>query len=415
MVYIVLFIAVFNLGLGYAVAARLGRRYRALLAEELGLGGPLPPRSDSDAETAPGAEEPAGSERENAEPKEESRCKVIDGLLDDSTQYRALLDETSKIVEQAPRPNDASEHGDWLDRLSEGTEAYLDQRQSREAELRCVVESEELDAQREAICSVWEQQDAQLHQLSNATDQLMADPETEEYWEAFGQQVNELLASTNSMDALLGEAKNTLDAGQSSPDKPAESAAHSGRVRSVPDKLCATVPESEGCPCMAMMDVDHVEQLNQRYGRTAVDRMLNVLYELVQTEGRNGATVEQVDSQRFVLTFSNPDARRAANIVERLRQTIGKTRFVYDNREIQATVSCAVGEPDAGADVAALLERTTAALGEAKHYGRDRTFLHRGDFPAPVVPPTLSVAETRTLLDAAPPVDEPPASEEHGD
>jgi hypothetical protein len=38
-----------------------------------------------------------------------------------------------------------------------------------------------------------------------------------------------------------------------------------------------------------------------------------------------------------------------------------------------------------------MLLRAEAALREAKRYGHNRTFVHEGKFPIPVVPPELTI------------------------
>jgi diguanylate cyclase (GGDEF)-like protein len=128
------------------------------------------------------------------------------------------------------------------------------------------------------------------------------------------------------------------------------------------------------------------------------DRVLDGVWNFVQGEKRHGAAASQVNPQRFALLFADPDTQRAANIVERLRQTIAKTHFVHGEHEIRVSVSCGLSDPKPGDDVEGLIARARAALDEAKRYGRDRTFLHRGDFPAPVVPPTLSIEDTRVSV-----------------
>jgi hypothetical protein len=45
-----------------------------------------------------------------------------------------------------------------------------------------------------------------------------------------------------------------------------------------------------------------------------------------------------------------------------------------------------------------LMTRTEATLREAKRYGRNRTFLHEGKYPTPVVPPNFALEEKRIEL-----------------
>jgi hypothetical protein len=45
-----------------------------------------------------------------------------------------------------------------------------------------------------------------------------------------------------------------------------------------------------------------------------------------------------------------------------------------------------------------LLERAETAIREAKRYGRNRTFIHDGKFPTPVVPPNFTLQERQIEL-----------------
>ena len=95
------------------------------------------------------------------------------------------------------------------------------------------------------------------------------------------------------------------------------------------------------------------------------------------------------------MLFPDMPAREATGVVG-IRQQVEATQFRRDASSISVTVSCEVAESASHDTQAVLFERVEATLQEAKGYGRNRTFLHDGKFPAPVVPPVLPV-ETRTL------------------
>jgi diguanylate cyclase (GGDEF)-like protein len=102
--------------------------------------------------------------------------------------------------------------------------------------------------------------------------------------------------------------------------------------------------------------------------------------------------------QRFLLLLPDVSPRDAATLVEKLRQTIEKSRFRHRGQEIRVTVSCAVTEASSADSPEALFARTEATLYEAKRYGRNRTFLHEGKYPTPVIPPSFVGGEKEIEL-----------------
>jgi diguanylate cyclase (GGDEF)-like protein len=103
-------------------------------------------------------------------------------------------------------------------------------------------------------------------------------------------------------------------------------------------------------------------------------------------------------SHTFVVLLPNADARTAIDLIERARQTIERTRLEYRQTEIRLTASCAITEFRPDDSPATFLMRLDATLMEAKRYGRNRSFVQEGEYPTPVIPPTLSVAERTIAL-----------------
>ena len=98
-------------------------------------------------------------------------------------------------------------------------------------------------------------------------------------------------------------------------------------------------------------------------------------------------------AERFLLLFPDVDLRFATNLVERIRQTMEMARLEYRKEEIRVTVSCAVTEVAVEDSPEKLYARAESTLREAKRYGRNRTFVHEGRYPTPVVPPNFTLKE----------------------
>jgi diguanylate cyclase (GGDEF)-like protein len=116
-----------------------------------------------------------------------------------------------------------------------------------------------------------------------------------------------------------------------------------------------------------------------------------VIARLLTAETRNHLLIARFSGQRFLLLFPEVDFRFAVNVIERVRQAIEMARLEYRNEEIRITVSCAVTEITKEDTADTLYARAKATLQESKRYGRNRSFVHEGRFPTPVVPPNFAL------------------------
>lgn len=150
--------------------------------------------------------------------------------------------------------------------------------------------------------------------------------------------------------------------------------------------------------CMAAIDLDRFARVNERYGPRTGDRLLHALAQLLVREGNHNNVVGRISGQRFIVMFPETDLRLTTSVVERIRQIVELSQFLYGEEDIRVTVSCAVIEAKPREDLAAMLARAEAAIQEAKRYGRNRTFLYEGEYPTPVVPPNFALEERSVTL-----------------
>ncbi len=148
----------------------------------------------------------------------------------------------------------------------------------------------------------------------------------------------------------------------------------------------------------AMIDVDRFARLNERLGQEVGDRILRAIARLVTAETRGHALAARFSGQRFVLLFADVDARFTAEMAERIRQTIELAHFECHGNDIRVTVSCGVVEAGSDDTSETLCARAEATLREAKRYGRNRTFVHEGKYPTPVVPPNFTLEEKSVVV-----------------
>lgn len=128
-----------------------------------------------------------------------------------------------------------------------------------------------------------------------------------------------------------------------------------------------------------MVDIDHFKNVNDQYGHSAGDRVLQGVAETLGQGLRSSDILSRYGGEEFVLVFPETPLREAASIAERLHQQLADQRFDIDQgTSIGITASIGVAGIDAEKQhsskvlAASLLDKCDAALYQAKHGGRNR-------------------------------------------
>lgn len=133
---------------------------------------------------------------------------------------------------------------------------------------------------------------------------------------------------------------------------------------------------STGFPlCVALLDVDHFKNINDRYGHESGDESLIALAEGIRNSLRESDFCGRWGGEEFIITLPHTDLQVATHVAERVREAIAKLpAFVLDNGvSIKVTVSLGLTELQAGDSSKTLLSRADRALYQAKDEGRNRT------------------------------------------
>ncbi|MHB8898621.1 MAG: sensor domain-containing diguanylate cyclase [Thermoguttaceae bacterium] len=149
---------------------------------------------------------------------------------------------------------------------------------------------------------------------------------------------------------------------------------------------------------LVMIDLDHFAKLNRKYGPAVGDRALRALAQLLKAESPPDCQLARFAGQRFVLLGIDRELKQAVRDAEHMRQTIETARFDLGTSELKITVSCGVVAVGSDDTQASLYARAGESVLEAKRYGRNRSFVHEGEFPTPVVPPNLAMNERHVTL-----------------
>lgn len=123
--------------------------------------------------------------------------------------------------------------------------------------------------------------------------------------------------------------------------------------------------------CVALVDLDHFKQVNDRHGHAVGDAVLQQLADTARKEIRQVDQMARWGGEEFLLMLPNVTAIEAGVALERLRCAV-RRMSVADRPSLQISISAGLAQllPDETLD--GLIERADDALYAAKHAGRDR-------------------------------------------
>lgn len=127
-------------------------------------------------------------------------------------------------------------------------------------------------------------------------------------------------------------------------------------------------------PLVAMMvDVDHFKNINDEFGHSIGDRILQLISMRIRNNVRKVDIVGRYGGDEFAILLPELDIFTAVNVAERLRTKFEEIPFQTGNQSIISTISIGVAKitPDIPS-LDALLVRADHALYLAKNGGRNR-------------------------------------------
>jgi diguanylate cyclase (GGDEF)-like protein len=127
---------------------------------------------------------------------------------------------------------------------------------------------------------------------------------------------------------------------------------------------------------VAMFDIDHFKQVNDKEGHLYGDHVLQELSRLFDECIRDTDLVARYGGEEFVVLMPHTELAGASGFAERLRIQVAQ--------RLAITISGGVTAAQGGDSADALLARADMALYNAKAAGRNRVFCHPGGDAEPV-------------------------------
>jgi two-component system cell cycle response regulator len=123
--------------------------------------------------------------------------------------------------------------------------------------------------------------------------------------------------------------------------------------------------------CVAMCDVDHFKAINDEFGHSAGDRVLQQIANSLTEYVRRNDIVSRWGGEEFLVIFSEIKLTAARIVAERLRGRLASAPQVAGGPE-QISVSVGLAMLGPGGTAEALIEQADQALYRAKARGRNR-------------------------------------------
>jgi two-component system cell cycle response regulator len=128
---------------------------------------------------------------------------------------------------------------------------------------------------------------------------------------------------------------------------------------------------------LVICDVDHFKQVNDNYGHLAGDAVLRELAKRIDSSLRSYDSVGRYGGEEFIILIPGSDGTEAAELAERLRESIADFPVKADEAELHCTFSFGATalEGRDNLDLNSLIKEADEALLLAKNLGRNRVEL----------------------------------------
>ena len=137
--------------------------------------------------------------------------------------------------------------------------------------------------------------------------------------------------------------------------------------------MAVSLSDRSGRPLSVIaVDLDRFKDINDRYGHTAGDRVLQEVARTLSRSVREQDLVARLGGDELVVLLPDTDAAGARRVAEKLREAAGAATVEIDGGSLSVTISLGTAERRPGEPIARTIQRADHALYLAKERGRDR-------------------------------------------
>ena len=124
---------------------------------------------------------------------------------------------------------------------------------------------------------------------------------------------------------------------------------------------------------VAIFDIDKFGQVNDLYGHSTGDKLLQAVGEVCLRNLRQTDVVARFGGDEFALLLPNTGENSAQACIERICKTLARTSIPVHGQELRFTVSAGVATYDKSCtELDMILQQAEEALSQAKHSGKNQ-------------------------------------------
>lgn len=125
---------------------------------------------------------------------------------------------------------------------------------------------------------------------------------------------------------------------------------------------------------LIMFDLDHFKSVNDTFGHSAGDMVLQRIGQIVTSHARKQDLCARYGGEEFVMLLADTSIDEASDIANRLCEVIRSTPIEFEQLQLMVTASFGVSSftPESGTSWEAALNKADTALYHAKDAGRNR-------------------------------------------
>lgn len=134
----------------------------------------------------------------------------------------------------------------------------------------------------------------------------------------------------------------------------------------------ATAGRHDQPTAAVMLNVDHLQRLNDHFGADTGDKVLQQVSQCLEVECRASDVLSRYDGDTFLVIMPNSDLAAARKLAERIRERLAQASLQVEHQPVTVTVSLGIAEGLGAVSLDRLCKDAGLALQLAKQGGRNR-------------------------------------------
>ena len=123
---------------------------------------------------------------------------------------------------------------------------------------------------------------------------------------------------------------------------------------------------------LVICDIDHFKRVNDEFGHLAGDHVLKEVAQLAKSRLRPDDVIARYGGEEFAVILPETNLAGGVRIADELRKMIDTEMFVFEDEDIEVTISCGVAQLDPNWRSFDFVRAADKQLYEAKRRGRNR-------------------------------------------